>query len=176
MLWKRKGKGRRKRVRRGKDSCIERKAGNFLRGSSSFLPYAPDLSEIPGATSMIGGGQTARRSTNSIGSLLLFIVTRPLLFVFLFRTNERHDNGEKTSRGRHRRIKVRISSLIFSHLELINLISRPRRGIGLAVTRFLLTELGAIVVGISRSRTPELEQLEQAHSSAGDLLLFQCDV
>lgn len=54
--------------------------------------------------------------------------------------------------------------------------SQPRscRGIGLATTKTLLTEFNAIVGAISRSKPPELVQLEQAHGES--LKIFQCDM
>ncbi|KAI0081735.1 short-chain dehydrogenase [Panus rudis PR-1116 ss-1] len=48
------------------------------------------------------------------------------------------------------------------------------KGIGLAVTRLLLTEFEAIVVALSRTRSPELLELRASHSSA--LLSVECDV
>ncbi|KAI0773445.1 short-chain dehydrogenase [Irpex lacteus] len=48
------------------------------------------------------------------------------------------------------------------------------KGIGLAVTKLLLEKFGTAVVAISRSESPELQQLAQAHGQA--LLHFKCDV
>ena len=48
------------------------------------------------------------------------------------------------------------------------------RGIGLAVTKALLTEFNAIVGAISRSKPAELVHLEQVHGES--LKTFQCDV
>ena len=48
------------------------------------------------------------------------------------------------------------------------------RGIGLGVTKALLTEFNAIVGAISRSKPAELAQLEQAHG--GSLEVYQCDM
>jgi NAD(P)-dependent dehydrogenase (short-subunit alcohol dehydrogenase family) len=48
------------------------------------------------------------------------------------------------------------------------------RGIGLAVTKLLVEEFGAIVVAISRTRTPELADLLGMHK--GSLLAVECSV
>lgn len=54
------------------------------------------------------------------------------------------------------------------------IVTGASKGIGLAVTKILLTEFHATVVSLSRSTTPELEQLAQAHSD--NLLVIPCDV
>lgn len=66
----------------------------------------------------------------------------------------------------HRRIKVRLHLIFRNNIALTSI-----RGIGLAVTRLLLSKFHANVVAISRSSTPELEALK---SSA--LLHIQCDM
>jgi len=54
------------------------------------------------------------------------------------------------------------------------IVTGASRGIGLGVTRALLTEFNAVVGAISRSKPAELVQLEQAHG--GSLTIFQCDI
>jgi hypothetical protein len=51
---------------------------------------------------------------------------------------------------------------------------RVRRGLGLAVATLLLEKFGAIVVAISRTKTPELQALQSAHSAS--LLVIESDV
>ncbi|KAH7920162.1 short-chain dehydrogenase [Leucogyrophana mollusca] len=53
-------------------------------------------------------------------------------------------------------------------------ITGASKGIGLAVTRSLLEEHNAIVVALSRTRTPELDALFAANSHT--LLVVECDV
>ena len=48
------------------------------------------------------------------------------------------------------------------------------RGLGLAITKLLLEKFRTAVVALSRSETPELLQLAEAHGQA--LLHFKCDV
>jgi NAD(P)-dependent dehydrogenase (short-subunit alcohol dehydrogenase family) len=50
----------------------------------------------------------------------------------------------------------------------------PFRGIGLAVAEILLSKFNTKVLSLSRSRTPELDQLAQKHPE--DLQIIQCDM
>jgi NAD(P)-dependent dehydrogenase (short-subunit alcohol dehydrogenase family) len=52
--------------------------------------------------------------------------------------------------------------------------TRYRRGIGLAVTTILLEQLGALVVAISRTRSPELVELLKKYNA--NLLTIECNV
>jgi len=54
------------------------------------------------------------------------------------------------------------------------IVTGASRGIGLGVTKALLTEFNAVVATISRSKPPELVQLEEAHG--GSLTTYQCDI
>ncbi|KZS98052.1 NAD(P)-binding protein [Sistotremastrum niveocremeum HHB9708] len=54
------------------------------------------------------------------------------------------------------------------------LVTGASRGIGLAVVRILLDDLDAIVVTLSRTRTPELRELLSKHIST--LMVIDCDV
>ncbi|KAF9652184.1 short-chain dehydrogenase [Thelephora ganbajun] len=54
------------------------------------------------------------------------------------------------------------------------IVTGASRGIGLGVTKALLTEFNAIVGAISRSKPAELVQLEQAHGES--LKIYQCDI
>ncbi|GJJ07611.1 hypothetical protein Clacol_001814 [Clathrus columnatus] len=54
------------------------------------------------------------------------------------------------------------------------LVTGASRGIGLSVTKVLLTKLGANVVALSRSRTPGLEELGRRFPSK--LNIVQCDI
>ena len=48
------------------------------------------------------------------------------------------------------------------------------RGIGLGAATALLTELGAVVVAVSRTRSPEISKLAEEHPS--DFLAIEADV
>ncbi|KAL1747730.1 hypothetical protein HDZ31DRAFT_80292 [Schizophyllum fasciatum] len=54
------------------------------------------------------------------------------------------------------------------------LITGATRGIGLAIARFLLEEYKVRVIALSRSRTPEIEELAKKHEGA--LHIASCDV
>lgn len=58
--------------------------------------------------------------------------------------------------------------------DTTKLILLSSRGLGLAVTQLLLDKFGCIVVAISRTRTPEIEQLLATHG--GSLSVIECDV
>ncbi|TFK29410.1 short-chain dehydrogenase [Coprinopsis marcescibilis] len=54
------------------------------------------------------------------------------------------------------------------------IVTGASKGIGLAVTKHLIREFGAHVIAISRSRTPELVQLDR--SAPNNLEIIECDV
>ncbi|KAL1661574.1 hypothetical protein GGG16DRAFT_110220 [Schizophyllum commune] len=54
------------------------------------------------------------------------------------------------------------------------LVTGATKGIGLAVTRFLLEEYKVRVIALSRSRTPEIEELYKKHE--GSLHIAACDI
>src|SRR5438477_5317116 len=84
--------------------------------------------------------------------------------------NCQQPDGLSTCGYRHWGLQVFIYGVF--HKSYAN-ICLAGRGIGLAVTNILLTEFGAVVAALSRTKTLELSELEAKHSA---LLFSECDV